>query len=59
MKTEELKKSATYQSIIANLTSLKQEVQATSKAEAEAIQTILANLTALQGWEAGDSPATA
>lgn len=59
MKTEEIRKSAGYQGIIANLMALKQEVEATSKAEAEVIQGILANLIALQGREAGESPAVA
>lgn len=48
MKTEQGKKTITYQGIIANLVALKDEVQKTSRAEAEAIQDIVANLMDLQ-----------
>jgi hypothetical protein len=58
MRTEEARKSTTYQGIITNLAALKDEVRTTSRAEAEAIQGIVANLMALQGRE-GESPATA
>ncbi len=58
MRTEEIRKSTTYQGIIANLVALKDEVRTTSRAEAEAIQGIVANLLALQGRD-GDTPATA
>lgn len=59
MKTEGLKKSASYQGIIANLMSLKQDVQATSRAEAETIQGIVANLMALERRDAGEFAAPA
>lgn len=48
MKTEAGKKTITYQGIIANLMALKDEVQKTSRAEAEAIQEIVANLVDLE-----------
>ena len=48
MKTEQGKKTITYQGIIANLVALKDEVEKTSRAEAEAIQDIVANLIDLQ-----------
>lgn len=53
MNTEQGKKAITYQGIIANLVALKDEVQKTSRAEAEAIQDILANLADLQAAATG------